>query len=254
MSTITNPLVVYLPDTRGVIISSYGKGNLKIGAGVYTYSRLPGAMSKAALGSPSTGPFGQHGTCPGATEECQRICYASRPVTEQGAVYRMWAHNSRTDTVPPIPDDAQLLRLHISGDFDTAAYIVNWCNRLKERPDVVCWVYTRSWRVPRLLPLLEELRALPNVQMFASMDKSHTDMPPVGWRRAWIDGDPRAGTVHRIDAHTDLAAEFGHFELQATLDGMKALICPEETDAVTDCEACGFCFKGQRNDVVFLQH
>lgn len=260
MSVITKPLTVYLPDTRGVVVSPFGKGNLKIGPGVYTYSRLPGLPSHPALGLVTGGNLWDgrkrdSGTCPGASEECQAICYAARPVAEDGAVAEMWAANSQTADVPALPDDATLLRLHVSGDFDSYDYIVNWIARMVERPDVTMWVYTRSWRIPELLPALEQLRALPNVQMFASMDVSVPEEAPAGWRRAWIDGDPRAGIVHSIRAHDTLAEGFRAFETQPTqANGIKALICPEETKHVANCEECGFCFKGQRNDVVFLKH
>lgn len=263
---ITKPLTVYLPDTRGVVLSRYGRGNLKIGAGVYTYSRLPGLPGVAALGHTekqfealagvNNGVVaGLTGTCPGATEECRRICYAARPVAEDGPVFQMWFLNTGVDDVPPIPEDARILRLHISGDFDTLAYIHAWIDRLATRPDVTCWAYTRSWRMPELLPALEQLRALPKVQIFASMDRSTQEEPPAGWRRAWIDGDPRAGVVHGIPAHSTLAEGFRAFEVQPTqASGVKALICPEETKHVKNCEECGFCFVGPRNDVVFLEH
>lgn len=237
MATITKPLTVYFPDSRGVEISPYMKGNTKIGTGVYTYSRLAGQIE---------------GTCPGASEECEAICYAKR-IT--GAVRDIYAVNSQRHQVPPIPADCRLLRLHVSGDFDTLAYIESWIDRIADRPDVTMWVYTRSWRVPALLPALERLRALPNVQMFASMDVSVPEMPPDGWRRAWIDGDPRQGDVHTLaPAHSEEAVALGAWSLQATQEGTKALICPEETKAVPNCENCGYCFKGQRNDVVFLRH
>lgn len=204
---ILKPLVLYRPDTRGVTMSPYGLGNLKIGPGVYTYSRLPGRPTKDALGlanfngptptvkdlapatladslpeGPLQGQRGWNGTCPGSTPECEEICYAERPVVEMGTVAAMWLANSVTDDVPAIPEDARLLRLHISGDFNTLQYVTNWIERLKARPDVTMWAYTRSWRVPELLPALNVLRGLPNVQLFASMDASCTDTPPVACR------------------------------------------------------------------------
>jgi hypothetical protein len=266
----SSKLYVYIPDTRGVELSHYGRGNLKIGPSVFTYSRLPGRPGLQPLGfdvlgdrvrRPVTSKHDWHGTCPGATEECERICYARRPVAEIGPVASMWLKNSMTDEVPPIPEECRLLRIHVSGDFDTVAYVENWIARLQEHvtahgPDSLrVWAYTRSWRVPELLPALEQLRALPYVQLWASMDKSHDDEPPAGWRRAWIDGDPRAGIVHGIEAHSSLAEGFRSFEVQPTqASGIKALICPEETKHVRDCEECGFCFDGKRNDVVFLEH
>lgn len=261
---IKSPLTVYIPDTRGVVISRFGRGNLKIGLGVYTYSRLPGLPDKETLGINqmlrsddraainrwgSTDLPAGNGTCPGSSEECRKICYAVRPVMEFGPVYEMWKANAASD-VPPIPDDAKLLRLHVSGDFDTVEYIQNWIARLKERPDVTCWGYTRSWRVAELLPWLEILRGLPNVQLFASMDESIPELPPRSWRRAWIDGDTRGGTPQQVAAH----AEDPVTHNLVAVDGVPSYVCPEETKRQPNCEACKYCFKGTTNDVTFLRH
>jgi hypothetical protein len=252
------PLIVHLPDTRGVTLSPFGSGNRKLGVGVYTYSRLPGR-----------GTF--LGTCPGSTLECESICYAKR-VT--GIVRDLWAENSKVEYVPDLPADCALLRIHVSGDFDTKNYIQQWINRLMARPDVTAWAYTRSWRVPALLPLLEELRALPNMQLFASMDPSTPDVPPMGWRRAWIkreapnrdrldDGDMGAWPVElRLQGEGDnLTAGTEHplTEPGSLVQGSQwtltpAYVCPEETGRKPDCVSCGYCFEGQKHDVVFLEH
>lgn len=247
-----SPIVVYLPDTRGVELSRYGSGNRKIGFGVFTYSRFAGKVT---------------GTCPGSSQECEAICYAKRI---SGVVRDIYERNLGND-VPPIPAECQVLRIHISGDFNTPEYVQAWIARLKERPDVTCWAYTRSWRVPELLPHLEELRALPNVQLFASMDPTITELPPVGWRRAWIRRDvPHEGwpIEDRLSPHDDRVGKTVH-NLTATVERMlvdtpalqgstfertPALVCPEETGRKSDCLACGYCFEGKRNDVVFLEH
>jgi hypothetical protein len=232
MSQLKKGITVYLPDTRAVEISQYGYGNLKIGMGVFTYSRLAG---------------NHMGTCPGSTSECESICYAKRIA---GPVRDLYVRNSLTSDVPPIPEQAKVLRIHVSGDFDTLEYIENWITRLTERPDVTAWAYTRSWRVASLLPALERLRALPNVQLFASMDSSHTDVPPTGWRRAWIDGDTRAGQPLATLAHADESVKRN----QVTFDSTPSLVCPEETKHKANCLECGYCFEGRRNDVTFLRH
>jgi hypothetical protein len=239
------PITVFLPDTRGVEISRYGIGNAKIGFPVFTYSRVAGNRA-----------FGGNGTCPGATDECERVCYAKRI---SGPVRHLYQHNL-SDEVPPIPEACKLLRIHVSGDFDTWTYILNWYHRLKERPDVLAWAYTRSWRVPELLPHLENLRKLPNMQLFASMDWSHSDQPPAGWRRAWI-ADPREHrmSVERhahLDPNTGQPFETFHMgEIFATCaDGERSYVCPEETGRKANCVECGYCFKGRKHDVTFLLH
>lgn len=227
-------LVTYIPDTRGVEISPYGKGNLKIGQDVYTFSKNPGLPE-------------DRGSCPGATEWCLAKCYAMRVVQEDGIVAYLWNRNFESAEVPPIPDDCFLLRIHIAGDFDRVDYIRQWVERINARPEVSVWAYTRSWRQPDLLPALEELRALPNVQLFASMDMSTSELPPVGWRRAWIEGDRRliklSGDHHfaEVNGNVGEAMRIGY-------------LCPEETGRKRDCQDCNYCVLGHRGDVVFLKH
>lgn len=250
------PITVYLPDTRSVDVSRYGMGNDKIGFGVFTYSRTPGDPAKRDTESDM--PRGYYGTCPGSTTECEAICYAKRIKGDVALVHR---RNSVRSDVPPIPGECRILRIHVSGDFDSVEYIENWIVQLILRPDVTCWAYTRSWRVPALLPTLEKLRALPNVQLFASMDASHEDLPPTGWRRAWIDGDVRQNGQQGGDGSgSPWIVMDGSKSLKQTdhnrvcWDTTPSLVCPEETGRKANCLACGYCFEGKKNDVTFLRH
>jgi hypothetical protein len=280
MSKITDAdkkkqLTVYLPDTRGVTISRFGIGNLKIGLGVFTYSRLPGDPKRYALGLVSDagekkgglphdcgddGGSALNGTCPGATKECQSICYAARPVTEAGPVAEMWARNSSTEDVPmELPPDAKLVRLHISGDFSSRGYIDGWFALFASRPDVRMWAYTRSWRVPELLPALDRLRSLPNVQVFASVDKTTDDKEITSitnayirdgrepWRLAWIDGDYRGNRTYDSGGAWRETMFGGD-------GGGRTLVCPEEAGTKANCLECKYCFDGRRFDVTFLKH
>jgi hypothetical protein len=219
---------VYLPDTRGVVFSRWGKGNSKLGPDVYTYSRAPGKAG---------------GTCPGATGECELICYAKRV---RGPVRDVWELNSLTEELPDtLPPGAKIIRIHVSGDFSTQEYICNWVYLVRRYPDVRFFGYTRSWRVDDLYGWLLVLRNEPNVQLFASVDKSMQwpdKMPDAGWRRAWLEDDPRINAV--LAKGHNMVAE----------DGTPALVCPEETGRKPNCQACRYCIDGKRNDVVFLIH
>lgn len=259
MSQITSEtkrqfLTLYVPDTRGVTVSRFGRGNLKIGMdGVYTYSRLPGDTGEVALGMPSRPDWryeDEHGTCPGATIECQAICYAARPVTEKGVVYQMWKRNSETEDVPRIlPDDAKIVRIHVSGDFTSPEYIAGWRLLVENHPHVRFFGYTRSWRVSSLLPHLEGLREQPNVQLFASMDSSTTRLPPPGWRIAWIEGDARLRDVQSRLHVVDVRENRNHASPTAY-----SFTCPEETGHKPNCESCNYCILGEKGDVTFLRH
>lgn len=215
-------MITHLIEDRNAVISPWGKGNSKLGSGIYTYSKLPGR---------------EH-SCPGSSSECERMCYAKRLVANK-PVWELLTANTKNDTVPPLPPDAQIVRIHVSGDFDTNNYIASWVGLVCANPGVKFFGYTRSWRVKELLYNLEQLRSLPNVWLWASMDKSITELPPEGWRRAWIAGDSR------------LTPNGKHY---LTFDGRKAIVCLEENGSMPDCETCTLCFATKKNDLVFIEH
>ena len=189
------------------------EGNPKTGRSVLTYSRAPET------------------TCPGASSWCELACYAKRPFNRYQQTREQWSRNAENDRAPLLPPPRKdgkptLLRIHVSGDFDTAGYIRSWVGVLKERPDVHAWAYTRSWRVPRLMKALEELRGLSNMQLFASVDPTIDQSPPPGWRVAFIQGD---------DRHS-------------------GPVCMEQTGQKPSCAACGYCFRGHRGNIAFREH
>lgn len=217
-------MTTHLVEDRRAIVSPWGLGNSKLGAGVYTYSK----------------PAGRAHSCPGATDHCERVCYAKR-MTSNPWLRLLYEENAaRGSVLPDLPADATLVRGHVSGDFDSVAYVVEWWALAAGRKDVQFWFYTRSWRVPEIYVALERLRALPNVQMWASMDPD-SGLPPEGWRRAWLDSDERIG---------ELAAKRAY----RTPGGVVAPACPEETGEKANCVDCGYCFDTDRGDLVFLEH
>ena len=217
-------LVVHIPDTRGVRVSPWGLGNLKLGPGIYTYSKLPGLPQ----------PHG--GSCPGATDTCLRVCYAFR-VRETPLVWDMWTQNTKRDCLPWLPRDAQIIRIHVSGDFASKPEIRGWWAKAGVYPRVRFFAYTRSWRVPELLPDLEKLQALDNVQLFASVDASNIrkhEWPPEEWRWAWLGAPSIITRVWQRQSPT--------------------YTCPETTGRKANCEECRYCIDGKRGDVVFPIH
>ena len=77
------------------------------------------------------------------------------------------------------------------GDFYSAPYTRKWIQIVQALPDVQFYTNTRSWRVETIRPALEELRALPNMQLFASMDATIIEPAPEGWRVTTIEPDQR---------------------------------------------------------------
>lgn len=229
-------LEVMLPDTRGVTISRYGAGNLKLGPNVITYSRLPGK------------PLPHGGTCPGATQECLSFCYAFA-ISKTVSVWDVYKRNSETSFLPTLPEGTTLVRWHVSGDFDTEAYIGSWLAMVNAHPEVTFWGYTRAWRVAELLPAINALRARPNVQLFASMDKSDDLVPPADWRRSWLSNDPRA-------YDKDFNRVFNRVKHDEDNKQYLNIACPEEMKTSDNCESCKYCFtqRAAAGDVTFIIH
>src|SRR3990167_4511948 len=120
-----------------------------------------------------------HKTCPGASDWCKSYCYAAKGRYVFRSVKKMYKRNLRSTqgkTIfsrlgKEIPDKGEF-RIHSSGDFYSVDYIDLWINICRSKPNVRFWSYTRSWTIPELKEKLEELRALPNVEVFASTDPS----------------------------------------------------------------------------------
>jgi Gene product 88 len=173
-------------------------------------------------------------TCPGASEWCKKYCYSNRYEKRRPKCRQAYQHNFRlaqdtaklTETmIGVLPRIAPCFRIHVSGDLFSAAYIDAWHAICSAFPQVRFWTYTRSWVSPELLPNLEKLRALSNVQIFASVDPT-MPLPPKGWRTAFIKTDHRA----------------------------KGKPCNEQTGLEDSCLACGYCFRQRQGDVIFRVH
>lgn len=140
-------------------------------------------------------------TCPGATVWCRKYCYARYGRHVFPSVRKARAANvelaERSDFVQIMVQAIEkiyrkgirTLRLHEEGDFYSIEYIRKWIEIIKElrrrNIDIFVYAYTRSWRIPTMLPHLEELRKLPRVLLIASTD-SETGPGPAGWPEAGI--------------------------------------------------------------------
>lgn len=124
-------------------------------------------------------------TCPGMTAACGEKCYAynlMRAYTNVDAKYQRNLEFANTDAFVPhmircIPRRCEF-RMHVSGDMYSAAYIAKWIDICSERPDVIFYTYTRSWRNPELWELIQALATLPNVNVNLSVD-DETGKPEV---------------------------------------------------------------------------
>lgn len=181
-------------------------------------------------------------TCPGKTGLCSKICYDAwghKTFTNDGKNLRQAAWYSYLAETDPealfdqLIDEIRMfgtewIRAHVGGDFFNILMIEVWRRVAQHYRDKRFLAYTRSWRIPELLPALEALRIEPNVELFASVD-SETGDPPAGWRAAPFEG-------------TDFKTE------------RKTVICPYETGKAKNCLSCGICFKDLGVNVLFPFH
>lgn len=184
-------------------------------------------------------------TCPGASEECMEICYNADPrddifPVEDWAINWWWVENQQWKLKNKIKfqiDKAAkpcTVRIHSSGDFYSEDYIQFWIEIVKYSPPIQFWAYTKSWWIPELLPALQELHDLENVQLFASWDRSMPE-PPKGWRLAVV------------RKHDEEAEDFG-------IPKQNMFQCPEQTGKVPNCASCGLCMRNSKKGVFFYLH
>ncbi len=172
----------------------------------------------------------------------------------------------------PVPQKLDLIaRLHDSGDFYSISHLIAWLRKLgvdvnelskllgidiaklpedwyvrqwikiaKKLPHIKFYTYTRSWRIPELVPALIEFASLPNTTLYLSVDKA---MPP-----------------HEIEKAINLAKRYG---MKIAYTGMTpltpAILCKYEKEKIlkvakpTPCAVCKICAYGSA-DVVFPIH
>lgn len=222
------------------------RGNSKTGSGVWTFS-LPAIE-----------------TCPGSTGLCRSFCYAKRgryvmPSVKANLQSRALARE-RPGFVEYVVGqidvwEIETVRIHASGDFDTVEYVERWIEIVERAPDATFYAYTRSWRVPELVPALRRLSRLPNMTLWFSADRE-TGRPPRwrGWPIAYVstsDADlPRypVDVVFRDKPKTLLKrTPRGDFVCPVE-NGAPYRNVPEGQLCNVTCESCRVCFDSGRRE------
>jgi hypothetical protein len=211
-----------------------GRGNGKLGEMIHTWS-LPAVA-----------------TCPGRSTVCERHCYARagrfRTDVVRDRLQANLAASAAADFVANMVREvrcrgARVVRVHVSGDFHSAAYARKWASIARRCPKTVFYAYSRSWRSPEVAPALADLAALPNVRLWYSAD-AETGLPtdlPAGVRVAYMSaaaGDVPTGS-HLVFRTKPLRKS------PARRLGL-ALVCPVEAGGAkageTTCSSCTLCF------------
>jgi hypothetical protein len=159
------------------------RGNTKLGEAIHGWS-IP------------AGPC-----CPGKSSLCSKVCYAQAGFYRMPAVKVKLAENLAAALLPDFSSrlareirrrGVHILRIHVSGDFFDAEYAWKWSEIVAWRPRTTFYAYTRSWRVPEIVPELHRLATWPNVRLWYSCD-AETGLPenvPPGVRIAYLQTQP----------------------------------------------------------------
>lgn len=213
--------------------------NTKLGEAIWTFS-LPAVD-----------------TCPGLTAACKAVCYALRGHFTHGANKRRYEANYERSLEPDFAEQlireirdrgVKYLRIHVSGDFYSAAYVDDWIEVARRCPDVTIYAYTRSWRSVGLKRVLTELASLPNVHPWFSTDAASTRKPgrPDRTRFAWLSTTP--AEEPKAPGWADLLFRNRPKEPAKRINGV--LICPVEqktpaSEGMT-CTRCKICYTDRR--------
>lgn len=185
----------------------------------------------------------------GIATACRHGCYVTKTQEGRDAIRKRYEKNfqlaQRSDFDKLITGAIQkaglnFVKLHVSGDFFSIAYISAWIKVVTRCSGVSFWIYTRAWRIREFVPALIELSANPNVQMWFSHDYS-TGKPPTieRVRRAWLSYHDEAP-----DTSSDLVfrASIERKRLVKTEIG-GVFVCPHYSgrEHPVDCVVCGYC-------------
>lgn len=149
-----------------IVGSLLARGNSQLGESIHNWSI----------------PAGE--TCPGQSELCAAHCYAKHgfyfmPDVKGGLARRLLESRQKGFVKKMIKEigrkGALVVRVHVSGDFYSAGYARKWLEVVRSCPKTTFYWYTRSWRVAKIRPVLEEMAALPNVRGWYSTDAETGD-------------------------------------------------------------------------------
>jgi len=215
--------------------ASITQGNDKLGALIYGWSL----------------PAGEK-ICIGASALCAFLCYAKSGFFRMRNVKQSHMRNylfSLTDefatwTIATIVSlYIRVVRIHVGGDFYSVEYVEKWIEIAEACPKTRFFAYTRSWRDEECLPALIRLAALPNVELWWSMDRETGSAPLIrGIRRAYL-------AVNDIDAKhapddCDLVFRDEDDTVMKKANGVQ--VCPVENGVKTKvpitCSSCGICW------------
>ena len=209
------------------------------------------------LGNIATWSIPPISTCPGSSELCRALCYATRRRYTGAYVKDAHARNlracKRAGWVKRMIGELQrkrtnLVRVHAAGDFFSVKYIKDWMKISSALPHITFYVYTRSWSVLHLLPHICELAKLPNWKVWLSYDRDMPLPPRVkGTRICYLAIDDEDQCPHKVDLIFRNSDKVPIWYTPMKRSGKyNTLVCPHEQGIERQtnitCETCRICY------------
>lgn len=185
-------------------------------------------------------------SCPGRTPVCEHYCYARRALARnQAAFQKRWELSLRPDFVPGMIEAIRKLRcryfrVHVSGDFYSPEYVLDWVEIARGCRSTKFWAYTRSWRLPAFSEALAELASVRNFSLWYSCDRDSRELPKV---------PPRVRWAYMAEDDQDLPPEGCHLVFRVRRKTVQkrqggVLVCPAENGVTSlECSTCRLCIE-----------
>jgi hypothetical protein len=194
-------------------------------------------------------------TCPGRSNLCEDLCYASRSFYHTPSVRDKLFSNLAYANSPLFAEwmisrlrelEASLVRVHVAGDFFNSLYAGAWVRVFRALPKTKFYYYTRSWRNPEIRASLEQ-SSRRNVRAWYSCDAEtgRPSRPRKGVRLAYmLTGSEEAPAFDADLVFRDKSWRPG--ERVKRVGGR--LVCPAEQAPLSGatCDKCRICFDDSR--------
>lgn len=161
---------------------AFGKGNAKLDKTILTFSlpaghTCPGALLCLSRANKTTGKLTDGKStkfrCFAASQECVYTnTRSSRWENRNMLAACRTASKMRDLILRSLSGSAQMVRIHVSGDFFSQAYFDAWLGVAKSRPETVFYAYTKS--LPFWLSRIEDIPD--NFRLTASRGGRHDDL------------------------------------------------------------------------------
>lgn len=219
------------------------RGNSKIGKNIWQFSI----------------PAGK--TCPGKSFLCNDRCYAQKGMFQfsnvKESLERRLEASKRDDFVSQIIKEIirkniNVVRIHVAGDYYSAAYVKKWHEIVKACANTIFFTYTRSWRIPDINKELRRLAKCKNCRMWysADMETGYPKIIPKNIRIAYM-------SVNTTDIPAQkckiVFRDYGiRDKPQKKINFVQ--VCPPENGVNTDftCEKCKICWRDETSKLLSL--